>query len=110
MSAKMITLLFILCCCASWTMAQSSPVTATPPAQTATPSAPPATPQTTPHVSAKPPEWIVAERHFSGKHAGLEFSGTSHAWHQHVAFDGEPQLRRTVLEPRPAGLRAARSR
>jgi hypothetical protein len=43
------------------------------------------------NVSAKPPEWIVAERDFSGKHAGIEFSGTSHAWHQHVAFDGEPE-------------------
>ena len=44
-----------------------------------------------PNVSAKPPEWIVAERDFSGKHAGIEFSGTSHAWYQHVAFDGEPE-------------------
>jgi hypothetical protein len=43
------------------------------------------------HVSATPPEWIVAERDFSGKHAGIEFSGTSYAWHQHVAFDGEPE-------------------
>jgi len=43
------------------------------------------------NVSAKRPEWIVAERDFSGKHAGIEFSGTSHAWYQHVAFDGEPE-------------------
>ena len=42
------------------------------------------------NVSAKPPKWIVAERDFSGKHAGIEFSGTGYVWHQHVAFDGEP--------------------
>jgi hypothetical protein len=41
--------------------------------------------------SAKQPEWIVAERDFSGKRAGIEFSGTSYVWHQHVAFDGEPE-------------------
>jgi len=43
------------------------------------------------NVSAKPPEWIVTQRDFSGKHAGIEFSGTSYVWHQHVAFDGEPE-------------------
>ena len=36
------------------------------------------------NVSAKRPEWIVAESDFYGKH-------TSHAWHQHVAFDSEPE-------------------
>jgi hypothetical protein len=43
------------------------------------------------NVSAKPSEWIVTERDFSGKHAGIEFSGTSYVWYQHVAFDGEPE-------------------
>ena len=33
------------------------------------------------NVSAKPPEWIVAERDFSGEHAGIEFSGTTYVWH-----------------------------
>jgi hypothetical protein len=55
------------------------------------------------NVSAKPPEWIVTGRDYSGRHAGFEFSGTSHAWHQHVAFDGEPGIRRTVLELHPSG-------
>ena len=102
MSAKMIRLSFVLCCCASWTMAQSSPGTATPPARTATPPAQTATPSAydrdsvgttldTTDNSAKQPEWIVAERDFSGKHAGIEFSGTSYVWQQHVAFDGEPE-------------------
>jgi len=41
--------------------------------------------------SAEQPEWTVAERDFSGKHAGIEFSRTSYAWHQHVASDGKPE-------------------
>jgi hypothetical protein len=49
------------------------------------------TPDNFASVSAKRPERIVAERDFSGKHAGIESSGTSHAWHQHVASDGEPE-------------------
>src|SRR5258708_7621724 len=95
MSAKMITLLFILWCCASWTMAQSSPA----PGHAASPDRDTArcdrdsvgTTFGTTDSSARQPEWIVAERDFTGQHPGLEFSGTSYAWHQRVAFDGEPE-------------------
>jgi hypothetical protein len=67
MSAKMIRLLFILGCSASWMLAQSSPGTATPPAQTATPPARTAHAAGTScadnsaNVSAKQPEWIAAD-------------------------------------------------